>query len=165
MRDSLKGFETKTDWGICVYLFWPVTLKFSIPPQSVYSSAPVSAQVVKLGSTPVVEALLEAGADLNIRDPVFSLSVTHDAAREGFVDTVRALIHHGADVNVLDARGNLPLHLAAEEGHLEVVKLVTELTANPQASNDLGYTAGQLAHSHKKKDTAEYIDTYLSSRE
>lgn len=118
-----------------------------------------------MGHTDLVEALLEAGADLSRQDPVLGLSVIHDAAREGFVDTVRALMERGADVNVADALGNLPLHLAAREGHLEVVKLVLEHTGNPQTPNALGYTAGQLAHLYKRKNTAEYIDVYLSSRE
>lgn len=118
-----------------------------------------------MGNTALVEALLEAGADLSRRDPVLGLRVIHDAAREGFVDTVRALMQHGADVNVADALGNLPLHLAAREGHLEVVRLVIEHTENPHTPNGLGYTAGQLAHLHKRKNAAEYIDVYLSSRE
>uniref|UniRef100_A0A665UTJ8 Cyclin-dependent kinase inhibitor 2C (p18, inhibits CDK4) n=1 Tax=Echeneis naucrates TaxID=173247 RepID=A0A665UTJ8_ECHNA len=77
-------------------------------------------QVVMLGSTAVVRALLEWGADPNLRDPDCGLTVTHDAAREGFVDTVRLLLEYGADANQVDNRGNLPLHLAAREGHLPV---------------------------------------------
>lgn len=113
----------------------------------------------------MVEALLGNGADPNVRDPVLGLCVLHDAAREGFVDTVRVLLGHGADVNVADARGNLPLHLAAREGHLKVVELVIARTAEPRAANGLGLTAGQLARSRGKEDTAAYVDMYLNSRE
>ncbi|XP_051232623.1 cyclin-dependent kinase 4 inhibitor C isoform X3 [Dicentrarchus labrax] len=120
-------------------------------------------QVVKLGNPALVQALLVAGADPSVRDPVLSLTVMHDAAREGFADSVRVLVDHGADTNVVDEHGNLPLHLAAKEGHLEVIQLLIGLTANPQAPNDLGYTAAQLAFNHGKMDTANYIQEYLSS--
>uniref|UniRef100_A0A8D3A162 Uncharacterized protein n=1 Tax=Scophthalmus maximus TaxID=52904 RepID=A0A8D3A162_SCOMX len=76
-------------------------------------------QVVMLGSTSVVEALLAAGARPDVRDPVLGLTVTHDAARGGFAHTVRALLQHGANVDLVDDRGNLPLHLAATAGHLD----------------------------------------------
>uniref|UniRef100_A0A3B5LY47 Cyclin-dependent kinase inhibitor 2C (p18, inhibits CDK4) n=1 Tax=Xiphophorus couchianus TaxID=32473 RepID=A0A3B5LY47_9TELE len=79
-------------------------------------------QVAMLGNTELVRALLAAGADPNARDHILNLTVTHDAAREGFAETVRELVNHGADVNLADAIGNLPLHLAAREGHLEVVR-------------------------------------------
>uniref|UniRef100_A0A3B5Q256 Cyclin-dependent kinase inhibitor 2C (p18, inhibits CDK4) n=1 Tax=Xiphophorus maculatus TaxID=8083 RepID=A0A3B5Q256_XIPMA len=73
-------------------------------------------QVAMLGNTELVRALLAAGADPNARDHILNLTVTHDAAREGFAETVRELVNHGADVNLADEIGNLPLHLAAREG-------------------------------------------------
>ncbi|XP_054646059.1 cyclin-dependent kinase 4 inhibitor C [Dunckerocampus dactyliophorus] len=105
-------------------------------------------QVVKLGSTAVVEALLSAGADPNLRDPVLGLTVTHDAAREGFLDTVLVLLAHGADVNLADERGNLPLHLAAKGGHGELVRVLTAVTSEPMKVNRDGHTAAQLALLH-----------------
>ncbi|XP_062280596.1 cyclin-dependent kinase 4 inhibitor C [Scomber scombrus] len=120
-------------------------------------------QVVKLGNDAVAEALLEAGANPNLHDPACGLTVTHDAAREGFIDTLRVLVKHGADVNLVDKQGNLPLHLAAKEGHLEVVKLLVGLTTDPKKSNTHNNTAGQLAHDYKRTDTAAFIDQYLSS--
>ncbi|XP_068447522.1 cyclin-dependent kinase 4 inhibitor C isoform X2 [Clinocottus analis] len=120
-------------------------------------------EVVKLGNAALVEALLRAGADPNLRDPACGLTVTHDAAREGFIDSVRVLVESGADVNLVDERGNLPLHLAAREGHLEATQLLIGRTENPRAPNGLGLTAGQLARIHKREENAQYIHDYLSS--
>ncbi|KAM9358353.1 cyclin-dependent kinase 4 inhibitor C [Symphorus nematophorus] len=122
-------------------------------------------QVVKLGNPALVEALLVAGAHPNVLDPVLKLTVTHDAARDGFVDSVRVLVDNGADVNLVDEKGNLPLHLAAMEGHLEVIRLLIRLTRDPQAPNGLGYTAAQLALQYRRMDIVQFIDDYLNSRE
>ncbi|XP_069555137.1 cyclin-dependent kinase 4 inhibitor C isoform X1 [Brachyistius frenatus] len=118
-------------------------------------------QVVKLGNSTLVQVLLDAGAGPNVRDPACGLTVTHDAAREGYVDSVRVLVNNGADVNLADNRGNLPLHLAAGEGYLEVVELLLGRTANPQKANDEGDTAGQLARRRGKMETAAFIDVHL----
>ncbi|XP_072294170.1 cyclin-dependent kinase 4 inhibitor C [Eucyclogobius newberryi] len=95
-------------------------------------------QVVMLGNSALVAALLCAGANHTLRDGVCGLTVIHDAAREGFEETVRVLLEYGADANVKDDRGNLPLHLAAIKGHASVVKLLFEHTALHQSRNDEG---------------------------
>nr|XP_040041068.1 cyclin-dependent kinase 4 inhibitor C [Gasterosteus aculeatus aculeatus] len=120
-------------------------------------------QVVQLGSTAVIEALLRAGADPNLRDPVLGLTVMHDAAREGFADSVRVLLAYGADPNLVDDTGNLPLHLAATEGHLEATRQLIAATADPRAPNGLGHSAGQEARIHKRVETAQYIEDYLGT--
>ncbi|XP_054916349.1 cyclin-dependent kinase 4 inhibitor C [Poeciliopsis prolifica] len=118
-------------------------------------------QVAMLGSTKLVEVLLAAGADPNARDQVLNLTVTHDAARAGFVETVRALVNHGADVNLADEIGNLPLHLAAREGHLEVVRILLDLTEDPRRTNHEGHSALWLARDFNRVETANFIEQYL----
>lgn len=121
-------------------------------------------QVAKLGNTELVAALLRAGADHTVRDPVCSLTVTHDTAREGFEDTMRVLLEYGVDVNATDERGNLPLHLAAREGHLSVVQLLIGRTTHPQSTNGEGLTAMQLAQQCLKETTARFIREHLSAQ-
>ncbi|XP_061680180.1 cyclin-dependent kinase 4 inhibitor C isoform X2 [Syngnathoides biaculeatus] len=122
-------------------------------------------QVVMLGSTAVAEALLEAGGDPNLRDPVLDLTITHDAAREGFADTVRALLAHGADANLADLHGNLPLHAAAKTGRVEALRVLLEATADPLKVNRDGETAEQVALRHGRNDAAACIHGYLVSGE
>ena len=113
----------------------------------------------------MVKALIDGGASPDVRDPDSGRIVTHEAAREGSVDTVRALMRAQVNVNLVDEHGNLPLHLASKGGHLLVVQLLVTRTAYPRATNDLGYTAAQLAHFHRRVDTANFIDKYLSASE
>ncbi|KAJ8376475.1 hypothetical protein SKAU_G00070550 [Synaphobranchus kaupii] len=120
-------------------------------------------QVMKLGNPAIAEALLQANAYPNVRDPLGGLTVLHDTARDGYADTVRVLVDHGADVNMQDNDGNLPLHLAAREGHLDVVGFLIQRTTEPMRQNRNGKTAYDLATMHSA--TAQCIQEYMQSRD
>ncbi|XP_056628432.1 cyclin-dependent kinase 4 inhibitor C [Triplophysa dalaica] len=121
-------------------------------------------QVVKLGCPSVALALLLAGADPNARDPIGGLALCHDAARDGFLDTLQVLVQNGADVNLLDNDGNVPLHLAAREGHLDVVEyLVYQCNTQPFQPNAKGYTPRDLAFMHKQHRTVEWLESIVHS--
>uniref|UniRef100_A0A8C5L0I1 Cyclin dependent kinase inhibitor 2A n=1 Tax=Jaculus jaculus TaxID=51337 RepID=A0A8C5L0I1_JACJA len=84
-------------------------------------------QVMMMGSAQVAELLLLHGAEPNCADPATLTRPVHDAAREGFLDTLAALHRAGARLDVRDAWGRLPVDLAAERGHGEVVQYLREL--------------------------------------
>lgn len=79
-------------------------------------------QVMMMGSTRVAELLLIHGADPNCADPATLTRPVHDAAREGFLDTLVALHRAGARLDVRDAWGRLPVDLAEERGHRDIVR-------------------------------------------
>ncbi|EPY80872.1 hypothetical protein CB1_000790003 [Camelus ferus] len=79
-------------------------------------------QVMMMGSVRVAELLLLHGADPNCADPATLTRPVHDAAREGFLDTLVALHRAGARLDVRDAWGRLPVDLAEERGHRDVVR-------------------------------------------
>ncbi|NWH77776.1 CDN2B inhibitor, partial [Piaya cayana] len=70
-------------------------------------------QVMMLGSPRVAELLLQRGADPNRPDPLTGCLPAHDAARAGFLETLSALHRAGARLDLPDARGRLPLDVAA----------------------------------------------------
>ncbi|XP_061594228.1 cyclin-dependent kinase 4 inhibitor C isoform X1 [Cololabis saira] len=118
-------------------------------------------QVVMLGHSRLIQVLLAAGADPDLPDPRLGLTVTHDAARQGFGESVRVLVSGGADVNLLDWDGNLPLHLAAAGGHLEALRALLPRTADPGQADGWGRSPWRLAIDHQQLDAAAAISQYL----
>lgn len=84
-----------------------------------YDRTPI--QVMMMGNTRVAELLLQRGADPNRPDPLTGSLPVHDAAREGFLDTLVALHRGGARLDLGDRSGRLPIDLAVESGHRQVV--------------------------------------------
>lgn len=87
------------------------------------------------GRCGVVKLLLDAGADIELRDVWGPL---HVAAMNGRVDVTKQLIDAGADVNVRgfgalpDLReGWTPLHIASNSGHCDCLKILLAAGADP----------------------------------
>ncbi|XP_049620161.1 histone-lysine N-methyltransferase EHMT1a isoform X5 [Syngnathus scovelli] len=64
--------------------------------------------------------LLENGADVNIRDKEQNVCL-HWAALSGCAHLTQALLDAHCDQNAANAHGDLPIHVAARENHLECV--------------------------------------------
>lgn len=82
-------------------------------------------QVMMMGNVHVAALLLLYGADSNCADATTLSRPVHDAAREGFLDTLVVLHRAGARLDVRDAWGRLPLDLAQERGHQDVVRYLS----------------------------------------
>jgi ankyrin repeat protein len=96
----------------------------------------------KSGRLAVLERLIGAGANINADPyrgtPLIWASVCNRA------ETVEWLLNHGADINrkatfggATHGQGITALHLAAQYGHLPVVKLLVERGADPSIKDDL----------------------------
>ncbi|XP_041082318.1 cyclin-dependent kinase 4 inhibitor B-like [Polyodon spathula] len=102
-------------------------LENGIDPNGVNRFGRTPIQVMMMGNTRIAELLLLHGANPNTVDSSTGLTPIHDAAREGFLDTVVMLVRNNADTNVRDKRDLLPLDLARENGHEELVAYLESL--------------------------------------
>ncbi|XP_032417726.1 cyclin-dependent kinase 4 inhibitor B [Xiphophorus hellerii] len=84
-------------------------------------------QVMMMGSSEVARLLLTRGADPNVTDKSTGATPLHDAARTGFLDTVQLLVEAGADPQARDKDNCLPIDLARQNGHTDVVAVLETL--------------------------------------
>jgi len=92
------------------------------------------------GKSLSAKALIEAGADVNIRDSE-SYDVLFLAVREKNVDVVKLLLDHGANAgNVYEDEFTL-LHTATIIGHNQIVKLLLSAGVSVNAQDKHGFSA------------------------
>ena len=75
-----------------------------------------------------VEALLEAGADVNIKNKTGITALSY-AAHEGATAFITALLKAGADVNLNNLDGSTALTRATAQGHSDIVKVLLDAGA------------------------------------
>ena len=105
---------------------------------------PALHQAVKTGDADRVRQLLDAGADVNVRESSkerLQWTALHWAAFRGDKEIAALLISRGAELDAEDLYYSTPLYLAAERGHPEVVRqLIAEGADVNVKSSSLDYT-------------------------
>ncbi|MBO7605741.1 MAG: ankyrin repeat domain-containing protein [Elusimicrobiaceae bacterium] len=77
---------------------------------------------------------------------------------------VRELLHKNIDINVQEENGLTPLIVAAQAGHIEIVKILLEAGANPYITDNRGFSAEHHAISYGNVEIAELIYSYKKKR-
>ncbi|XP_049718150.1 ankyrin repeat and SOCS box protein 14 [Elephas maximus indicus] len=94
-------------------------------PRSSYGFTPL-ALAAQNGHTEIMEILLEKGKIFCLASD--SSSILLEAASGGNPDSVTLLLGHGADANIPKNSGHLPIHVAADRGHLLALKILVPVT-------------------------------------
>jgi ankyrin repeat protein len=90
-------------------------------------------ETVYYNSTPVVELLLERGANVNSKDNTYSTALMI-ASHENNSDTVRVLIDHGANINQKNIFGKTALDYASDNNYTEIIDLLLKNGAKPKVT-------------------------------
>ena len=121
-------------------------------------------QACEEGHLEVLQYLVEkevGGSDLNSVVDQSGSTLVHFAAIGGHVDTLRYLIYHLSCIHTRrNMVGNTPLHCAAMEDKIEVVKILSERSvgcADFFIANDKGQTPLQAAIASGSHTTALYL--------
>ncbi len=90
--------------------------------------------------------------------PNATATALHDAAQTGNTAQLQAAIQQNSkQLNETDAKGNTPLMLASQAGHIETVDLLIKNKSNLDHQNKQGQTALLLAIDHQKMAIAELL--------
>jgi ankyrin repeat protein len=108
-------------------------------------------QSVVNGDLASVRAMIEAGADVNSRDPS-GYSALMYASRHGHLEIVRLLLARSAEVNAADKAGRSALREAAGMGHAQIVALLVAANANVNLADDNRITPLLLSSYHGHTD-------------
>ncbi|XP_065839635.1 serine/threonine-protein phosphatase 6 regulatory ankyrin repeat subunit B-like [Oscarella lobularis] len=109
------------------------------------------------GDHRLVQHLLDNGAGVNGCNPRTKSTALHYAASRGHTACCRVLVEWGANVNAFDADMNMPLHLAAQYGNIDVVRLLLRNGAERELATSYGVTALQLAKSNGHSECVKLL--------
>lgn len=131
------GFAEETGMrGILAYLPMRGTRR--------HEGEPVLIMAIGRGMTPIVKALLAAGADPNVRAPQEAAAL-FAAARQGDTAIVSLLLQRGLRVNVRDAYNATPLQVALAMNHTDAAHLLIQHGADLAAAEKDGVDVAMLA--------------------
>ena len=108
-----------------------------------------------------IRRLLNAGADLSIRNTQAGYTPLHIATFDGLPETIEELLRRGSDPNAQDHEGQTPLHTASRLNKAHYADTMLQAGADPNAVDHKGNTPLHIAASW---DSADVIDRLLESK-
>src|SRR5436305_10054717 len=109
-------------------------------------------EAVRLGNEPVVDLLLQAGAEANGGQA--TTAPLHLAAARGYAGIAQALLRSRASVDATDARGETPLCYALREGRANTITLLRQAGGTIGQTRALTPTEKSLKEFYERTEAA-----------
>jgi ankyrin repeat protein len=117
---------------------------------------------VFFGRPETVDALLEAGADVNLASrESMKVAPLSSASAAGQYEIAKKLIARGANVNTRASSDFTPLHESAASGRLEFATLLLEHGADVNAKTAEGKTPLDYAREHDRTEMVELLRKHV----
>jgi truncated hemoglobin YjbI/ankyrin repeat protein len=104
------------------------------------------------GITPVITALVKAGADINSSEGPKQSTPLHMAARRDNAEVATALLDHGANIEARDSNGDTPLRRAVNCNQPNVAAVLVARGADPHSRGSRGLTPTLAARGAAMKE-------------
>lgn len=116
------------------------------------------------GHEDVIKLMIEANADLEVRDKEEGATPLIWAARKGYKNVVNLLLERGGEINAKDNRGRTPLSLAALHKHGSIMQLLLNKGGVVDANDEKGKVK-LLANTQVERQTAlkMLVEHYFNS--
>jgi len=111
-------------------------------------------RAVKNSYTESIGLLLEAGADVNIRDERFRTPLLRAVEMDNLPMVIQ-LVEAGADINIWDRGGDTALHTAVQHRKIDIVRCLMQHGANPKTFNFRNYCPFHLAANSGQNEMVE----------
>lgn len=116
-----------------------------------------------LKNNQIINAMLDAGVDINLQDRKHGVTLLMLASEKGDVSLVKKLIALQADVNIQARKQFTALFVAIDNGHEEVVRELIHANADVNASfKKYGFTYTPLMYANKRENK-EIIDMLIAA--
>ena len=113
------------------------------------------------GDAALLEQTLDAGTDIDVREPNGSTPLIV-AAMFGQTKLVRRLVDRGANLDLQNADGATALHVAALFAHPECIEVLLDAGADPTLTNSFGLTDADQIRDEWGSDVEQMYD-FLAS--
>ncbi len=126
------------------------------------ADTPIINKAVEMQNLPIVQLLLEAGADPNAKDGQYGLTALHEAISRNRIEMVKLLLRYKANPNQQSLDGRTALHIAAIwNGNDKISAILIDAGANPNSITSDNRTAKSIALSQNRQQIANLIDKSL----
>ncbi|KAK6533116.1 hypothetical protein TWF281_007271 [Arthrobotrys megalospora] len=139
---TILHFAVETGHNMIVKLLLENADKLDVGAQDQYGETPLLGAVYG-GNIPATKLLIRAGANPHYRNPQYDVPLLLQAIEsDASPDLIQCLLESGLQdqINMTHLSCWTPLHLASHFGLLEVVQLLVNYGANPNAQNYVGFT-------------------------